>query len=140
FGRHRPLAGGLAIIGLGLLALAATRQMVGTYGAMALFGLGFGLLFPAATALVADASGLGERGAAFGLFYAAYSLGVVVGSVTSGALDDLLGATTPTPCVVAAVLAFAVAPLILFAARAQPAHPATTRTLEPAPQTVPQDA
>jgi MFS transporter, DHA1 family, multidrug resistance protein len=69
FGRLRPTAAGLALIGLSLCALAATVPATsGVYGSMALFGVGFGLLFPAVTALVADASTPHERGAAYGVF------------------------------------------------------------------------
>ena len=47
---------------------------------------------PAATALVADATIPAERASAFGVFYAAYSLGVVGGEVGSGLLAGRFGA------------------------------------------------
>ena len=79
---------------------------------MAVFGLGYGLVFPAATALVASATGADRRGMAFGVFYAVYSLGVVVGASGSGRLatisDDLVG----LPFLVAAVVVLAAVPLV----------------------------
>src|SRR5688500_798021 len=72
FGRLRPTAGGLALVGFALLTLGVSSGLApggipsasNVYGGMALFGLGFGILFPAVTALVADATQPHERGAA----------------------------------------------------------------------------
>jgi MFS family permease len=97
---------------------------------MALFGLGFGLLFPSASALVADATVPAERASAFGVFYAAYSLGVVGGEVGSGLLAGRFGIASGAPFLAAAILAFAVAPLVLLAVRGQPV---TTEPLPAAP-------
>ncbi|MCS7002596.1 MAG: MFS transporter, partial [Dehalococcoidia bacterium] len=63
YGRAKPLAAGFAICGLGLGALAMAPSMPLVYAAMGLFGLGFGFLFPAATALIADGCANNERGA-----------------------------------------------------------------------------
>lgn len=122
FGRLRPTAGGLAIVGFALLTLGISSLMApgglpsatNVYGGMALFGLGFGILFPAVTALVADATEPPERGAAYGIFYAAYSLGVAAGSVGSGQLARAFGATSPAPFLVFGALALAIAPAILL--------------------------
>ena len=88
---------------------------------MGLFGLGFGAVFPSATALVADAGGPTARGAAFGIFYAVYSFGVIVGALASGALGELLGAATPAPFLLGATCAIAagLAALAPTAARAE---------------------
>jgi MFS family permease len=96
-GRLPPLLAGLGLIGLALLLLAAVDGLAGVGLSMALFGLGFGLLFPAATTLVTEATRINERGRAFGLFYAVYSLGVVIGSLLSGLLDEQFGTLTVTP-------------------------------------------
>ena len=56
---------------------------------MALFGLGYGLVFPASAAMATAATGSERRGTAFGIFYAVYSLGVVVGAAGSGRLAEL---------------------------------------------------
>jgi len=113
YGRQRPLAGGLGLIGIALLALGIWPAAGAVYAEMVVFGLGFGLLFPAATALVADASAPSERGTAFGVFYAVYSLGTIIGSLAAGGLSGIFSDTTTTPFVVAAVLALIVAPFVL---------------------------
>jgi len=119
FGRLRPTAAGLAIIGTSLCILGAVvPSAYGVYGAMALFGVGFGLLFPAVTALVADASEPHERGAAYGIFYAAYSLGVAIGGLGSGQLARAFGDSSPAPFFTFGVLALLMAPAILVAGRA----------------------
>lgn len=109
-GRFGPLAGGLALIGVGMLALGVAPNQIGASVGMAVFGTGFGLLFPAATALVAEASASRERGTAFGIFYAVYSLGVVVGSLLSGQITELQGELTGAPFLVGAALALLAAP------------------------------
>lgn len=122
FGRLRPTAGGLALVGFALLTLGLSSLMApsglpsasNVYGGMALFGLGFGLLFPAVTALVADATQPHERGAAYGIFYAAYSLGVAAGGIGSGQLARAFGDTSPAPFLVFGALAILMAPAILY--------------------------
>jgi MFS transporter, DHA1 family, multidrug resistance protein len=119
-GRHLPLAAGLAVVGAALAGLAmsasaADADMAGVYASMGLVGLGFGLLFPAATALVADAGPPSRRGAAFGVFYAVYSLGVILGSLASGLLAETLGASSPAPFAVGAACALLAAPAVLAA-------------------------
>jgi MFS family permease len=132
-GRYPPLAGGLGLVGAALLLLAVGESVGAVYGAMAVFGLGFGLLFPAATALVADASLPGERGLAYGIYYAAYSLGVVAGGLLSGLLSGLLGGlpgglpgaalgpASGAPFLVAGLLALAVSVPVAGLARRRPA-------------------
>ena len=122
FGRLRPTALGLALVGFALLSLGVSSLLSpsglpsasNVYGGMALFGLGFGILFPAVTALVADATQPHERGAAYGIFYAAYSLGVAAGGIGSGQLARAFGATSPTPFLVFGALAMVMAPAILY--------------------------
>ena len=82
---------GLALAALGGGAAFALALMVAMMGA---FGLGFGFLFPSLGAAVSERGG-GRRGAAFGIFYAIYSLGVFIGSSASGAASDALGAAAP---------------------------------------------
>lgn len=97
FGRLRTLGAGLGLIGASLVSLAFASGTGEVYASMAAFGCGFGLLFPAVTAYLADQTVPGERGVAYGVFYAAYSLGVVVGEVCSGQLAQTLGPTTVAP-------------------------------------------
>lgn len=115
-GRLIFLALGLGIIAVSLFALATLPGFVGAVIGMAIYGLGFGLLFPAATALVADAVGIRQRGMAFGIFYAVYSLGVVIGSGMSGRMAEVFGDVSGIPFAIGGV-SVAVAAVIVFAAR-----------------------
>lgn len=68
--------GGL-LLAIGLIALVPGRILGALFGAMAIYGLGFGLVFSASlTALVNQASPA-QRGTAFGVFYAVFSLGAI---------------------------------------------------------------
>jgi MFS family permease len=110
-GRARPLAAGLAGIALAMGVIAAADSLAGVYFAMAIFGLGFSLLFPAAAALVADGAEPSERGTAFGLFYAVYSAGAVVGAAGAGLIAERAGELSPWPFLFGAVVAAPVAVL-----------------------------
>lgn len=124
FGRLRTLGGGLGLIGVSLLALTIATGIGEVYASMALFGCGFGLLFPAATAYLADQTLPNERGVAYGVFYAAYSLGVVVGEVGSGQLAQTFGPTTVAPFCAFGTVALVVAVWVtVLATRAVAGHP-----------------
>ena len=87
----------IEVIGLGMAGLAAGQALLagaldaetfwlrGAAGA-ALFGTGFGMVFPAAAALVVDATRPSERGRAFSLFSIAFSAGAVVAPALGGVL------------------------------------------------------
>lgn len=124
--RYGPLATGLVLIGLGLLCLAIATGFGGIILGMAIFGLGFGLLFPAATALVTDATGPSERGLAFGIFYAIYSFGVVLGSLVSGLSEQWLDSLNAAPFLIGGLVALIVVPVIVVLGRrgARPSQPA----------------
>ena len=104
YGRLVLVSAGLGVFGAGLLLMAATPALWAIFVGMAVIGLGFGLLFPAAAALVADSGGPRRRGMAFGIFYGAYSLGVVIGAFMSGQLADASTGTTGAPYAVAGVV------------------------------------
>ncbi|MDE2717278.1 MAG: MFS transporter [Chloroflexota bacterium] len=112
YGRFGPMMLGLVGIAIGLALLGVLEGYGGVVTGMAVFGLGYGLVFPAATALVASATGADRRGMAFGVFYAVYSFGVVVGASGSGRLasfsDDLIG----LPFLVGAAVVLAAVPLV----------------------------
>jgi MFS family permease len=84
YGRLTPMISGLMLVAGGMAALGTLKGFSGVALGMGTFGLGFGLLFPAMTALVAENTKWHERGKAFGIFYAVFSIGVVIGSLVSG--------------------------------------------------------
>jgi MFS family permease len=86
WGRERAMLLGLALIALSLFALALMQQWETLLLAMFAYGIGFGFLFPAMTALMADETTPQTRGTASGIFTAVYSLGVTVGTSVAGAL------------------------------------------------------
>ena len=105
--RHLALVAGLLLTAVGGIALALSAgSMVVAMASMVVYGVGFGLLFPSLSASVPELTPRGQRGAAFGIFYATYSLGVVLGSGVSGLVyGELAGLGTPfwTSAVVAVV-------------------------------------
>ncbi|MDZ4247061.1 MAG: MFS transporter, partial [Dehalococcoidia bacterium] len=76
------------------------------------FGLGFGIIFPAVTALTAEAVQWSSRGKAFGVFYAVFSVGVVIGAVVSGTFTQHLGQSTVMPYIFSGLVALAASPVI----------------------------
>ena len=116
-GRLLPLIAGLLLISGGMLLLSAFQGMLGAVAGMAVFGGGFGLLFPTMTAVVSEAASPGTRGRAFGAFYAVYSLGVVIGSVSSGALAGVYGDASPTPFLLGMTATLAAVPAIALIER-----------------------
>lgn len=87
-GRLPVIVLGLTIIAASLLILTALRQWGPMMGAMFLYGVGFGFLFPAMSALIADEADASARGKASGIFTAMFSLGIVVGTATAGWLAE----------------------------------------------------
>jgi MFS family permease len=90
-GRLKPTA-----IGLGLaVAGVVTLPLAGTFGLMvvimALYGTGFGLLFPSISATIADSTTSVEYGRATGIFHALITLGVSIGAPLMGWVAAFLG-------------------------------------------------
>ncbi len=123
YGRFGPLVLGLTVIAAGLALLGVLEGYGGVVVGMAVFGLGYGLVFPAATALVAGATGANRRGMAFGVFYAVYSLGVVVGASGSGRLASLSNDLVGLPFLVAAAVVLAAVPVVAVMRYAAPKSP-----------------
>ena len=112
FGRFVPLLVGLVGVAAGLAVLGVS-ETYGVFAAgMAVFGLGYGLVFPAATAMVTEAAGPARRGMAFGIFYAVYSLGVAIGSAGSGRLAGLYEDSMGLPFFVAAAVVLVAVPIV----------------------------
>jgi MFS transporter, DHA1 family, multidrug resistance protein len=104
-GREPLIMLGLAVLMGALLLLPALRQWATWMGAMFLYGIGFGLLFPAMTALIADESEPQTRGTASGVFTAVFSLGASVGTGSAGAMVWLQQTAQVHPFQVAALVA-----------------------------------
>jgi len=94
-------------LGLGLAGAGSTVSTVefSVLSGAAFFGLGFGFLFPALTTEVARRTQAGQRGRAFGMFYALYSLGVIGGSLVAGWMGERLGLESGWPLWIGAALA-----------------------------------
>jgi MFS transporter, DHA1 family, multidrug resistance protein len=113
-GRLVPIVAGLVWVSAGMFTLWASRGFVGSMLGMGLFGLGFGILFPAMAALTAESVHRRQRGRAFGGFYAVFSVGVVIGSIVSGLLAGRLGESTVLPYLVSALIALGMAVTVGF--------------------------
>jgi len=101
---------GLALIGIGMLILGSSALFASNLAAMVIYGLGFALIFPSMNKIIADASSKVDRGKAYGIFYAFFSLGVVAGSTVSGWFAARIG----LPFLVCALIMF-IAAAIIFA-------------------------
>ncbi|MGM8211229.1 MFS transporter [Virgibacillus sp. W0430] len=82
---------GILLIGIALLILSVFVNFTSNLLAMVVYGFGFALVFPSMNRIVADASTKVDRGKAYGIFYAFFSLGVVAGSFISGLVAQLIG-------------------------------------------------
>ena len=94
YDRFEPIT--LVVIGLCLIAfvhimLNFTMNSTIGYLLMCVYGIGFAFVFPSMNKIVADASSKIDRGKAYGIFYAFFSLGAVVGSFLSGAAAEIIG-------------------------------------------------
>ena len=118
YGRVLPLSIGLVVVAGGLVALGVSEGYTAILVGMALFGLGYGLVFPASAAMATAATGSERRGTAFGIFYAVYSLGVVVGATGSGRLAELPSDFAGYPFLAAAALVLLCVPPVAAAGRA----------------------
>ncbi|GAA0371872.1 MFS transporter [Bacillus horti] len=86
FSLNTILITGFIFLTAALWMLYFFSQEVLLYMAMGVYGLGFACIFPAITKQLVEHIPDEVRGKAFGLFYAIFSIGVVVGSVLVGML------------------------------------------------------
>ena len=104
---------GLLLIGIALIILSFTTVLNISFIAMVIYGLGFAFIFPSMNKIVADASAEVDRGKAYGIFYAFFSLGVVAGSTISGWVAQASG----LPFLVSAIIMILIGVFIGFIAR-----------------------
>lgn len=107
------IALGLSLIGIAMIALSFLTTFSSNLLAMIVYGLGFSFIFPSMNKLIADASSKVDRGKAYGIFYAFFSLGVVAGSSVSGWFAQIMG----LPFLVCAIIMFVSVGIILFIAK-----------------------
>lgn len=110
FAAIRLIATGLCLIGIGMTILSLTTSFTINFLAMIVYGLGFAFIFPSMNKLIADASTKVDRGKAYGVFYAFFSLGAVAGSTVSGWVADILG----LPFLMCAIIMFISVGVILY--------------------------
>ncbi len=92
-GRLKPLVAGLACIVLSLTVLPAMSSFWLLAMVMALYGVGYGLLFPSTSALIIDHTNSDERGLATGMFHALLTAGIAIGAPAIGWVAGLAGTT-----------------------------------------------
>lgn len=83
---------------------------------MVVYGIGFAFVFPSMNKIVANASTKVDRGKAYGIFYAFFSLGAVSGSFVSGATAETLG----LPFLSSAITMISVAIILFIISRKHP--------------------
>jgi MFS transporter, DHA1 family, tetracycline resistance protein len=95
FGEERLLLVGLALIGLGLLALPAARWLSLLAFVLAALAVGMGLVQPSLNSLISRRAGREEQGEVLGVSQSVGSLARVLGPLTAGFLFAELGRDTP---------------------------------------------
>lgn len=82
---------GFVFISMSLLFLSNVNTFYTSFIAMTFYGLGFSFIFPSMNQIVKEASTQVNRGKAYGVFYAFFSLGAVTGSTLSGIVAEYIG-------------------------------------------------
>ncbi len=108
FKANHLIIAGLSFIGIGMIILSLKASFISNFIAMVIYGIGFAFIFPSMNKIIAEASSKVDRGKAYGIFYAFFSLGVVAGSSFAGLFADILG----LPFLMSAVVMFSTAFLI----------------------------
>ena len=102
---------GLVGTAVGLTLLAAVQAPVAAYAGVAIYGIGFALLFPALMAFAADRVPESQKGSALATFTMFFDLGSGIGSYVVGLIADGygFGAAFGTPAALCALASVAVA-------------------------------
>ena len=77
---------GLFIVSLSVFGLGLSTSSSELFISMIFYGIGFALLFPSTSATIMKGTNSQNRGKAFGIYYACFSLGVISGSFIAGLL------------------------------------------------------
>ena len=88
YGPVPPAMLGLVVAGAAMALIPLVRDLPSLLVLMALFGVGHGFVFPAASALVARGADPGQHGVVTGLFYATLVTGVAVGAPLMAAVGS----------------------------------------------------
>ena len=109
---------GISVVGLGALAaalllLSASPTLAVDLVAMLLYGIGYGLIFPAAAGAVAIATRPEERGRGNGAFNLSFDIGISAGPILGGAIATLfVGVTAFAGGLVLVVAALLLLPIV----------------------------
>jgi MFS family permease len=111
-------SGTIMVTGIILIGIVhALLNIVSTFWVsmvlMVIYGVGFAFVFPSMNKMIAEASSKVERGKAYGIFYACFSLGVIAGSFVSGATSETFG----LPFMSSAITMITIGFIILMIAR-----------------------
>ncbi len=90
-GRARLIIAGLTLGVIALALLPWVEAFPLLLVVMALYGAAYGMIFPAASALVADNTSAGERGLGTGIYHALLTAGVAIGAPVIGWAGGVLG-------------------------------------------------
>src|SRR5690625_958444 len=104
---------GISFIGFVHIMLNFVTSFGISVALMIIYGFGFAFVFPSMNRIVTDASSIVERGKAYGIFYAFFSLGSVAGSFVSGATSEIFG----LPFLLSAITMLSIAVILLFISR-----------------------
>lgn len=81
---RQTMLAGIGTILVALVGLSLFEKSALLYATMGVYGVGFALLFPSMNKHLVEHVAPEDRGKAFGILYAVFSVGVVVGSFTIG--------------------------------------------------------
>ncbi len=113
WGRKWLIAGGMAVQGVALVTIAATRGLWPWLTAAVILGIGTAMVYPTLLAVVGDVAHPAWRGRAVGVYRFWRDLGYAAGAILAGALADAFG----LPPAIAAVGALTIATGALVALR-----------------------
>lgn len=113
FNNKRLMFTGLMFISLSILGLGLSTSSIEIFIAMIFYGIGFALLFPSTSTTIMKDTNSQNRGKAFGIYYACFSLGVISGAFLAG----LLGTSATLIFTVGAAIVFISSFLMLLVAK-----------------------